>query len=227
MIKIYITTISETSFDGADKRLSEYRRVKSQRKKSGAASLAAGLLLDYALREYGLCERDMEYVENEHGKPFFKNCPDIKFSLSHSGEYAACAVSGGNGSSTGSGSPAGNGSSADIGIDAEQFGDSKHVLAIAKRYFTANEYEYVKNSSDIKAAFFRLWTRKESLLKAIGTGISGGLSAYEVLDDEITVGNTEFYFSEISGYENMSITVCAEERAAKSEFITTQMFEKI
>ena len=92
MIKVYITTVSETAFDGAEKRMSEYRRNKTRRRKNGALSLAAGLLLDYALREYGLRERDMEYRENEHGKPFFKN-NNIKFSLSHSGEYAVCAVS--------------------------------------------------------------------------------------------------------------------------------------
>lgn len=208
MVKTYITTVSEISFDGAEERLSEYRLSKARRLKFSEQSIAAGLLLDYALREYGFCERDMEYGENEHGKPFFKNCP-IKFSLSHSGEYAVCAVS-----------------YVDVGIDAEKCGDTKNVQEIAKRYFTAAEYEYVKNG-DAKIRFFDLWTKKESVLKAIGTGIAGGLKTYEVLGDEITVGDTKFYFSEISGYENMSITVCAEEKVTDAEFVTTQMFKCI
>ena len=213
MIKIYITTISEMSFDGAQEWLSEYRRDKVKRKKNGAESLAAGLLLDYALREYGLCERDMEYIENAHGKPFFKNRPDIKFSLSHSGEYAVCAVS--------------NRSSAGIGIDVEKYGDAKNALKIAERYFTAEEYEYVKNHRNPEAAFFRLWTRKESLLKALGTGISGGLSVYEVLEDEIMAGDKKFYFSQIDGYENMSITCCSEEKDADVKFVTEDMVKSI
>ena len=210
MVKIYITTMSETIFDGAEERLSEYRRAKARRRKNGAEAKAAGLLLDYALREYGLYERDMEYGENEHGKPFFKNRTDIKFSISHSGEYAVCAVS-----------------DREIGVDAEECGDTKNALKIAEHYFTEREYEYVKNSGDTKIAFFRLWTRKESLLKAIGTGISGGLSAYEVLDDEIAVRDTKFCFSEIGGYENAIITVCAQERVTSVEFVTAKMFKSI
>lgn len=208
MTKIYITTTSEITFNGAKEQLSQYRRAKI-RGRNGAESLAAGLLLDYALREYGLCERDMEYTENEHGKPFFANRPDIKFNLSHSGGYAVCAVS-----------------DTEIGIDAEKYGDAKDTLEIAKRYFTAGEYEYIKNSADTKTTFFSLWTRKESLLKAIGTGLSGGLKSYEVLADEIKVRDTKFYFSQIGGYENISITVCAPERICKSEFVTTKMFKE-
>lgn len=207
MIKVYITTVSEIDFDGARERLSEYRRNKA-RGKNGNVSLAAGLLLDYALCEYGLCERDMEYAEGEHGKPFFKNHLNIKFSLSHSGEYAVCAVS-----------------DKEVGVDAEQYGDTKNILEIAERYFTGREYKHIKNG-DAKTTFFGLWTRKESLLKAIGTGIAGGLKTYEVLEDEITVGETEFYFSEIGGYANVSITVCAEEKATDVTFVTKEDFIK-
>ena len=214
MIRVYITTVSEAVSDGAEKRLSEYRRAKLPRK-NGAVSLAAGLLLDYALRGYGLYECDMEYRENEHGKPFFKNCTDIKFNLSHSGEYAVCAISDDGESSAG------------IGIDAEKNRDTKNALKIAERYFTPAEYEYVKNSGDTKTTFFKLWTRKESLLKAIGTGISGGLGAYEVLCDEITVGDTKFCFSQIRGYENMSITLCAEEKEFDVKFVKNTDFKKI
>lgn len=206
MIKIYITTLKETLFDGAIERLSEYRRNKAQRK-NGSGSLAAGLLLDYALKEFGFRERDMEYAENEHGKPLFKNCP-LKFSLSHSGDYAICAISDG-----------------EIGVDAEIYGDAKSALEIAERYFTGDEYEHIKNG-DTKTEFFKLWTRKESLLKMIGTGIVGGLNSYEVLEDEIIVGDTKFYFSEIGGYENVSITVCSEENAADAEFVTEEMFSE-
>ena len=209
MIKVYITSVSETGFDGAEERLSEYRRNKARRKRKVEESLAAGLLLDYALRAYGLCERDMEYAKNMHGKPFFKNYPDIKFSLSHSGGYALCAVS-----------------DCEAGVDIEKYRDTKTALEIAKRYFTAAEYEYVKNYGDTKQIFFKLWTRKESLLKAIGTGIAGGLSSYEVLDDEITVGDTKFYFSDFDKFENISITVCAREKTSDIEYVTADMFRE-
>ena len=207
MVKVYITTISEADFDGAIKCLSEYRRAKAKRK-NGEGSLTAGLLLDYALRKHGFYERDMEYGENEHGKPFFKNCP-IKFSLSHSGKYAVCVVS-----------------DTECGIDAEKYADTKNVLKIAERYFATDEYEYIKSSGDTKTAFFKLWTRKESLLKAIGTGISGGLKTYTVLNDEIAIGDTKFRFLEIGGYEDIAITVCARENTADITFVTKTDFIK-
>ena len=209
MIKVYMTAVSETLFDGAENRLSEYRLNKVRQRKKGAEIMAAGLLLDYALREYDVLERDMEYGENEHGKPYFKNYPDIKFNLSHSGEYAVCAVS-----------------DYEVGVDVEMIGDAKDVLEIAERFFAANEYEYIK-SGDTKTTFFKLWTKKESLLKAIGTGIVGGLDTYEVLDNEITVGDTKFYFSQFDEYVDVSITLCAREKATEIKFVTNEDFIKI
>ncbi len=182
--------------------LSDYRLSKSRRV-HGEENAAAGLLLDYALRPYGLRERDMRYGENSCGKPYFIDRPDIHFNLSHSGGYAVCAVS-----------------DREVGIDVQAYEDFKDVLEIARRYFTAAEYEYVKNAN---TAFFPLWTRKESLLKALGTGLSGGLSAYETLRDSVTVGNTEFYFSYFD--LDVAVTVCSPEKASEIVYVTEEMLK--
>ncbi len=209
MLRVYITALPETAFDGADNMLSEYRRAKIHGK-NASSHLAAGLLLDYALRPFGLREGCMEYSENDFGKPFFKNRPDICFNLSHSGKYAVCAVS-----------------DRAVGIDAETCDDIGSALEIAKRYFTSAEYESIKKSGDTKSAFLNIWTRKESLLKALGTGISGGLSSYEVLADEITVGDTKYFFSGADGYKDAVITVCSPERRFTAEFVTSDMFKSL
>lgn len=203
MLRIYLTTTEETASVNADGRLSEYRLSKA-RGKNAPVILAAGLLLDYALKPFSLSERGMEYGENAHGKPFFINRSDIHFSLSHSGKYALCAVS-----------------DTEVGADVQKYEDRARVFDIAKKYFTAAEYEYLKTRSE--AEFFRLWTRKESLLKALGTGISGGLSQYEILRDEICADGVLYRFSQPCVCENACVTVCARERAAHFEFVTREM----
>ena len=75
--------------------VSHYRREKAQAFRFGRdrdLSLLAGLLLDVLLQEHGLRERDRLYYVNEHGKPFFADCPALQFSLAHSGRMALAAL---------------------------------------------------------------------------------------------------------------------------------------
>lgn len=178
---IYIMRVSEVRLDDV-RLLSDYRREKAISKKQESSqlqSIAAGLLLSHALADMGLHERDMEYCENPHGKPYFKNHSEIKFSLSHSAEYAVCTIS-----------------ENDTGVDVETIENGADVLKIAKRYFTKNECERIVKAGDSKREFFRIWTRKESLLKALGTGISARLGKYEVLADSVEAEGKKFYFSD-------------------------------
>jgi 4'-phosphopantetheinyl transferase len=53
---------------------------------------------------------------------------------------------------------------------------------LTKRFFTPTEGEAFLRlpAAERTAAFFRLWTRKEALLKATGQGIAHGLERFEV-----------------------------------------------
>ena len=76
------------ALDDALSRLSHYRRDKTLRyrfERGKMLSAGAGLLLDDMLMGRGLRERDMRYVEGEHGKPSLEQYPHLHFSLSHSG----------------------------------------------------------------------------------------------------------------------------------------------
>ncbi|MBR4483004.1 MAG: hypothetical protein IKS58_03395, partial [Paludibacteraceae bacterium] len=69
------------------------RRIDSMKHESGKAlSLGVGVLLHKALSEMGIEEPD-EVSMNEFEKPFYKEHPEIHFSLSHSGTMAMCAIS--------------------------------------------------------------------------------------------------------------------------------------
>lgn len=72
----------------------------------------------------------------EDGKPFIPGLPDIHFNLSHSGEYIACAFS-----------------DKEIGLDLQEHSRPKaSILRIAKRFFTAKEYEAVLTLAEDAAA---------------------------------------------------------------------------
>jgi 4'-phosphopantetheinyl transferase len=105
-----------------------------------------------------------------HGKPALTaedaNPPDLRFNVSHSGDYCLCAVA----------------LHRDVGVDVEMVRSDVECLPLAERFFTRREYEDLLwgSEEDRRARFFRYWTCKEAYLKARGVGISSGLAQIEV-----------------------------------------------
>lgn len=91
---------------------------------------------------------------------------DVRFNVSHSGELALIAVTTG----------------CEVGVDVEQLRPVKQMDEIAVRYFHRLEIDALQatKKKERSAAFFRCWTAKEALLKAVGSGISAALDAFEV-----------------------------------------------
>ena len=104
----------------------------------------------------------------EYGKPFFKDIPQVRISLSHSGKYLVCAFS-----------------EEEIGLDLQEcITPRTEVLRIAKRFFTSEEYDallsiYGKDEKEGNEFFFCLWSLKEAYLKYIGCGLHGGLDSFQ------------------------------------------------
>lgn len=116
-------------------------------------------LLEYALeKQYGIRVGIIE--KGEKGKPFLKNCPQIKFNISHCRGLAVCGISG-----------------SDIGVDAELI--RSYRRGAARKIFSQSEQRFIEHSENPNEDFFRIWTLKESLCKNTGKGIFSGLSAYE------------------------------------------------
>lgn len=192
----YAQPVDELIYD-FDKQLNNIsfcrqERVQSYKRTSDKnLCLAATLLLDKALDAFGLREKDMDYSFCEHGKPYFKNRPDLFFSLSHSGSYAMAAVS-----------------DKEIGCDIQQI---KNIdLKISKRFFTEYENDYIKNILD----FFRVWTLKESFIKLIGTGLSMPLNSFciENLADSpyIDYNGSRYVFTE-NKIGDYYLSICQKE----------------
>jgi 4'-phosphopantetheinyl transferase len=81
---------------------------------------------------------------------------DLRFNLAHSGELALVAVTRGR----------------EIGVDVERLRPVEHWQEIASRYFHPTETAAIgADVAQTPTNFFRCWTRKEAVLKAIGVSM--------------------------------------------------------
>jgi len=60
-----------------------------------------------------------------------------------------------------------------IGVDIERWREIPNAHSLIERFFTQRERDLFQSlpESERQAAFFRIWTRKEAALKAIGRGV--------------------------------------------------------
>jgi 4'-phosphopantetheinyl transferase len=180
MNMVYVADIQSLAdksvFEKAYISVSEYRRQKVDKMKhqeDKMRSLGAGLLLQKALYDFGIDEKKAVFETNQNGKPHILHAdrdsglPPFHFNLSHSGDYAMCVIGD---------NPA--------GCDVERV--RKIDLKIADRFFAPSEIELIKTQPTSEAkinTFFRLWTLKESYIKAEGQGLSMGLNTFSVQPD--------------------------------------------
>lgn len=85
----------------------------------------------------------------------------LDFNWSHSGQHAAIAIACG----------------MQVGIDIESRRRRPRMLELARRYFAPAESDALEQLEHQRqeSAFWALWTGKEAVLKATGSGISHGL----------------------------------------------------
>ena len=168
-------------------RFAKYQRLPSSLNKK--ASVAVYLLLRLALHEvYGIDEV-VEFDYAKKGKPSLIKYPQIHFSLSHSHNTAACAVS-----------------DYEVGVDIQQIA---HISEkVAKRVLTNEEYEVYSHSQTPDEYFCKIWTIKESYVKQTGVGITielNTISAESIVDK--MVFNKDNYYCCVSGKEATKMQV--------------------
>ncbi len=201
---------NEILFQEKVKQLSPYRQQKIailRHEKDKNRSLAAGLLLDHALDTYGLQEKSVEYEIGEWGKPAFKYYPEICFSLSHSGDYAVCTIG-----------------DKPVGNDIERVKEGR--LKVADRFFAQEELSWLYEAGEEEQTqrMFRLWTMKESFVKAIGRGMTLPLQDFVIHMDEESgrarvrhsVDAKYYHMREYREIEGYCTAVCVQESADTS-----------
>ena len=112
-------------------------------------------LLRYSLyNEFGIKLQAEEIDKNPWGKPFLRNYKYIQYNISHCSSAIVCSLS----------------SLYPIGVDVENV--RSYSPYSFKRCFQWTERCYVGGSMEPEREFFRLWTLKESYIKAIGMGMA-------------------------------------------------------
>ena len=164
-------------------------------------SLGVEILLQYALSQLGLPCRDMIYCYKEGGKPYLVSQPGIHFSLSHAGKIAICAIS-----------------SRETGCDVEE--KKELDMNIAERFFAREEYRQIaKQESEQKKQemFFRLWTLKESLIKATSLGMKIPLDSFCVFFGRngqplpLQYEGQTYFFQEFVVHPDYKCALCLQE----------------
>ena len=137
-----------------------------------------------ARREYVLCRaalrvslaerlgcdcRQLSFGYLEHGKPFAKvagRSVDTAFNVSHSGRHGLVALAG-----TGC-----------LGVDVEERVTRRDLEGIGSLVYGPEERRLLGTAAGREKVqlFYRLWSLKEALIKALGTGFSCNPSGFEI-----------------------------------------------
>lgn len=220
MVKTYVIQLSVFSddrvFQAALETISPYRRQKIARQKNRKdkeRGLGASIALDAALKPYGLREGRMEYELGRWGKPYFRKDVGLYFSLSHAGGYAICSIG-----------------PREIGNDIELVRSERE--RIAARFFAPGETDWIweeKTAAGRDERMFRIWTMKESFLKAAGCGLSLPMKDFTIFveKDGISVEQSwdgkryhmkEYCLPDVFCEQNVyKIAVCSEDAEFSGE----------
>jgi len=157
MMNLYISDIANLlDLPGAElltnARLTRMHRYIQREDK--ARCLAAGLMLR---RIFGPDEAKRITV-SPLGKPYLPDGPH--FSLSHSGKLVVLLTD-----------------DCEAGVDVEQI--VPYCEAVARQVFSPNEQAWLLEQGNDKA-FYRLWTGKESIMKALGLGFQLAPESFEI-----------------------------------------------
>lgn len=118
--------------------------------------------------------RAIRFAFQTHGKPYVSEpeAAQQPFNVAHTDGLVMCGI--------------GSGSHALVGVDVERIG-RRTDPALAERYFSPPEVQFLNTRRDEQTkrdTFLRIWTLKESFIKAIGTGLQTPLADFTFVDIE-------------------------------------------
>jgi len=154
-----------------DALISPDERHKQQRyyfQRDRHVCLVTRALLRTTLSRYAdRAPEDWVFERNEYGRPRVvpsQRGPELRFNLSHTAGLIACAVT----------------VEREVGVDVENTSRSGQTVAIADRFFSAEEVRALRAlpRERQRGRFFDYWTLKESYIKARGMGLALPLSQF-------------------------------------------------
>lgn len=110
-------------------------------------------------------------ISNKKGeKPYLLNPnSSMKFNISHSGDWVIIGIA-----------------DREVGVDIEYIKPGFEFRDIISEHFSEAEQSFINKNENPLNAFYYLWTRKEALTKAWGTGLQENLKMISVEDESRT-----------------------------------------
>jgi 4'-phosphopantetheinyl transferase len=146
---------------GERQRAAAFKNVQAGQRYIAVRGLLRTTLVDYVDGDAA----SLRFTTNAHGKPELLG-EALAFNLSHSADRLAIAVT----------------SLAHIGVDIERVKPRPALAEVAARCFAAPElaaWQAVAAQQQLRE-FYRLWTKKEAFVKAVGRGLALGLEQCEL-----------------------------------------------
>lgn len=157
------------------------------------------LLLKRGLDFYGL-DNDLEKIEfQKNGKPAL---PGIHFNISHSDHQIICGFS----------------KEGPIGVDLEKINPIDFDDFVSM--FSAQEWTAIRGADDPIRTFYWFWTRKESIIKALGrTLLYLHQIELDVSSDHFLVDGKRYFLRNVDIEEGFVGAVCTEEKIEALEVV--------
>ncbi len=110
------------------------------------------LLYDTLEERYKIMTNETSFARDCFGKPYLIAYPEIHFNISHSEELVACIIG-----------------ENEVGMDVESI--KPFPKTIIRKVCSPKEQESIRRAVHPNEQFFKLWTLKESYIKAVGKGL--------------------------------------------------------
>jgi 4'-phosphopantetheinyl transferase len=155
----------------------QYKVSKFRKWEDAQLSILGRLLLLEGLKKFNLSAKDIDLLNNIHGKPYLKNMA-LDFNISHSGDLVVCAFS----------------TDGNIGVDVELIQDID--IEDFKSQMTVSEWNRINSADNKQSEFFNYWTEKEAALKACGEGLTGvDLKSFEIIENKTVIKKKRIFFA--------------------------------
>jgi len=165
VVVVDLDTISQYHFKGFMNVITQERkdRINRTRKLSDSKQfLMSEVLVRFlAIKELNIKNDAIKFGQLEYGKPYLIDYPEFQFNVSHSGKWLVCAYD-----------------ENPVGIDIEKIYECD--MSIAEHFFAKEEYlDLIAQKPEQRLEyFFKLWTLKESYLKALDVGLNKNLNSF-------------------------------------------------
>ena len=172
-------------------RASRFARSQDRARFASARTQLRQILASYL----GIAPQILEIQQTPQGKPYLHH--PLEFNLTHSGSWALLAVT--------TGIP--------VGVDLESHRPLEDLDDLARQIMSPAELSTFRTIPPAarQTAFYALWTRKESFLKALGTGLQLDPSAIHLADSaQITHQGTVWSIQQIPSPPDTSAALATQ-----------------